>query len=295
MLKTRFLKVKLLKIALLILVSCVVAACQTFKLKSTVGTVSIHGLADKSEGLQRALLSFKYDNLQQHALFIHGKNSTFSKNGVVVMAHGFHPNPPMYGKLNSGESLRPGNYYRAWIEAYAKAGFNVLVPDYRGHNISEGYKYTHQANKHELPEQYYAKDALASLLALEKQLETEFQDVVIVGHSMGSPIAFWLGQQLKERVKLVSLWSSAKYKLGTNMFSPPFVIHHGKEDKVTPFENSEYYINNFGSSLISINQYNSDKHLITGQDFIQAIKIDVALINTIFSKENTDVSHSIRK
>ena len=285
-LKARFPKIRRLKIALLILASCAVGACQTIKSTNSLNTVNLQRLPDKSEGLQRALLSFKYDDLQQHALFIHGKNKNFSEKGVVVIAHGFHPNPPMYGKLKSGESLRPGNYYRAWIEAYAKAGFNVLVPDYRGHNSSQGYEYTHQAKKYELPEQYYAKDGLASLLALEKQLETEFQDVVIVGHSMGSPIAFWLGQQLTGRAKLVSLWSSAKYKLDTNKFSPPFVIHHGKEDKVTPIGNTEYYINNFGSSLISNNQYNSDKHLINGQDFIQAIKIDVALINTIFSKEN---------
>jgi pimeloyl-ACP methyl ester carboxylesterase len=279
------LKNTLLVTALLILASCELAACQAFKSTSTHNTVSSQSLADRSEGLQRDLLSFKYDGLQQHALFIRGKNKAFSKKGVVLMAHGFHPNPPMYAKLKSGESLRPGNYYRAWVEAYAKAGFNVLVPDYRGHNSSQGYEYTHQAQQFELPEQYYAKDALASLMALEKQLEVEFQDIVIVGHSMGSPIAFWLGQQLKERAKLVSLWSSAKYKLGTSEFSPPFVIHHGKYDKITSVENSHYYIKHFNATLISNNQYNSDKHLITEQDFTQAVNTDVALINAIFNKE----------
>jgi dienelactone hydrolase len=279
------LKNTLLITALLILVSFKLAAYQVFKSTRTLDTISIQSLVDKSEGLQRDLLSFKYDGLQQHALFIRGKNKAFSETGLVVMAHGFHPNPPMYGKLNSGESLRPGNYYRAWIEAYAKAGFNVLVPDYRGHNSSQGYEYTHQAKQVELPEQYYAMDALASLMALEKQLEVEFQDVVIIGHSMGSPIAFWLGQQLKERAKLVSLWSSAQYKLGRSEFSPPFVIHHGKYDKITPLENSHYYIKHFNASLISNNQYNSDKHLITEQDFAQAVNTDVALINAIFKKE----------
>lgn len=279
------LKSTLLTAALLVLASCELVACQAFKSTSTLETVNIQSLADNSEGLQRDLLTFKYDGLQQHALFIRGKNNAFSEKGLVLMAHGFHPNPPMYGKLNSGESLRPGNYYRAWIEAYAKAGFNVLVPDYRGHNDSQGYEYTHQANQVELPEQYYAKDALASLMALEEQLEVDYRDVVIVGHSMGSPIAFWLGQQLKERAKLVSLWSSAKYKLGISEFSPPFVIHHGKYDKITPLENSLYYIKHFYTTLISNNQYNSDKHLITEQDFAQAVNTDVALINAIFKKE----------
>jgi esterase/lipase len=295
MLKTRFKTVFLLKTVMLIIVSSASAVCQTYKSINTLDTVSMKSVADQSKNLQRDLLNFRYDGLLQHALFIRGKNKAFSEKGLVVITHGFHPNPPMYGKLKSGKSLRPGNYYRAWIEAYAEAGFNVLVPDYRGHNNSQGYEYTHQAKQYELPEQYYAKDALASIIALEQQLEADFQDVVIIGHSMGSPIAFWLGQQLKERTKLVSLWSSAKYKLDKNKVSPPFVIHHGEEDKVTPIENSEYYINNFGSGLISNNQYKSDKHLITGQDFIQAIKIDVALINSIFTKENTDVSHSVRK
>ena len=58
---------------------------------------------------------------------------------LVMYNHGFHPNPPFYGKrTNDGVDDRPGDYYRGLPQAYARAGYTVVVPDYRGHNVSEG-------------------------------------------------------------------------------------------------------------------------------------------------------------
>jgi len=243
-------------------------------------------LPDKSSGLERYLLEFKHDELKQFGLFIVNDSQGKASKNLVVIAHGFHPDPPQYGKVKSGISKRPGDYYRHWVEQYAKAGFNVLVPDYRGHNKSQGYEFKHQADKVKFPEQYYANDLVASVLALENYLDHQYNNIVLIGHSMGSPIAFYSAGVLGEKVKLVSLWSSAQYRFKDVKGNPPFIIHHGKHDKVTPVTNSGFYLKNHAQGLVYKGIYNTDKHLITKQHFDQAIKKDTEIIRTIFSNQN---------
>ncbi|MGB0938899.1 MAG: alpha/beta hydrolase [Colwellia sp.] len=239
-------------------------------------------LTDKSAGLERFLFEFEHDNLQQFGLFIPNDLQGKKAKNLVVIAHGFHPNPPQYGKIKSGASKRPGDYYRQWVEAYAKAGFNVFVPDYRGHNNSQGYEFTHQAKKVKFPEQYYANDLVASVVALEKHLGLQFDNIVLIGHSMGSPIAFYSAAKLGEKVKLVSLWSSAKYRFKKLEKSPSFVIHHGEHDQVTPLINSDFYLTNYAQNLVYKGIYNTDKHLIAGQGFNRAIQKDIEIIRSLF-------------
>lgn len=244
---------------------------------------SLVELPDKSSELERNLFEFRHDELQQFALFIQGDLKGKTAKNLVVIAHGFHPDPPNYGKVKSGDSKRPGDYYRDWVEQYAKAGFNVFVPDYRGHNKSQGYEFTHQAKKVKFPEQYYASDLVASVLALEKYLALQYDNIVLIGHSMGSPIAFYSAAQLGEKVKLVSLWSSAMYRFNNVKVSIPYVIHHGEHDKVTPVTNSDFYIKNYDGGLVYKAIYNTDKHLISEPYFTQATKKDIELIRSIFN------------
>lgn len=244
---------------------------------------SLVALGDKSSGLERYLFEFKHDELQQFALFIQNDLQGKSAKNLIVMAHGFHPDPPRYGKIKSGESKRPGDYYRQWVEQYAKAGFNVFVPDYRGHNNSQGFEFTHQAKKVKLPEQYYASDLIASVLALEKHLALQYENIVLIGHSMGSPIAFYSATKLANKIKLVSLWSSAKYKFENVKANIPFVIHHGEGDKVTPLINSDFYTKNNSDNLVYKATYDTDKHLISDPFFSQAITKDIELIKSIFN------------
>lgn len=211
---------------------------------------SLVTLPDNSLGLQRYLFEFEHDQLQQFGLFIQNDSQGKPAKNLVVMAHGFHPEPPNYGKVKSGVSKRPGDYYRNWVEQYAKAGFNVFVPDYRGHNKSQGYEFTHQANNVMFPEQYYASDLVAGVLALEKHFALHYHNIVLVGHSMGSPIAFYSATLLGEKVKLVSLWSSAKYQFKHVNVNIPYVIHHGAHDKVTPLTYSDFYMKHYGGNLV---------------------------------------------
>lgn len=244
-------------------------------------SVELQLLPDNSLDVQRHLLTFENDNLVQHALLVVGSSAKLKSDTLIVMAHGFHPNPAQYGKIEGGVSSRPGNYYREWVNAYATAGFNVLVPDYRGHNDSQGLSYTHQAGSVDFPEQYYALDLIASVHALQNNLQIKFPKLILVGHSMGSPIAFYAAEQLGSQVKLVSLWSSAAYKFPTVTCTPEYVIHHGQYDEVTPITHLDYYLKNHKSQLVSMNIYETNNHLLSATDFEQAVGLDIRLINGI--------------
>jgi dienelactone hydrolase len=244
-------------------------------------SVELQLLPDKSLGFERHLLTFENDNLVQHALLVVGSSAKLKSNTLIVMVHGFHPNPAQYGKIEGGVSSRPGNYYREWVNAYAKAGFNVLVPDYRGHNDSQGLSYTHQVGAVDFPEQYYGLDLIASVKALQDHLQLTRPKLVFVGHSMGSPIAFYAAEQFTSQVKLVSLWSSAAYRFPAVTAAPKYVIHHGKYDEVTPITHLDYYLKKHKNQLVSMNIYETNNHLLSASDFEQAVALDIRLINGI--------------
>jgi dienelactone hydrolase len=236
----------------------------------------------KKEGeLQHQLLKFSNDSLEQSALLVIGSPEGLLSTTLIVMAHGFHPNPPQYGMDKNGQSSRPGDYYRNWVNAYAQAGFNVLVPDYRGHNDSQGLSYTHQVGSVDFPEQNYALDLIASVQALQDYLQLMFPKLIFVGHSMGSPIAFYAADQFASQVKLVSLWSSAANQFPTLTSAPKYVLHHGKYDDVTPITHLDYYLKNYKNQLVSKNIYETNEHMLTSSDFEQAVSLDIRLINGI--------------
>lgn len=241
---------------------------------------------DENNGLEQYLLTFRHQNLTQHGLFVVGDHRGKRATDILVMAHGFHPNPPMYGRLDSGEESRPGDYYRKWVSAFARAGFNVFVPDYRGHNDSEGYQYTHQAKQVDFPEYYYATDLIVGTKELEQVLNLKFENIALIGHSMGGPIAFYAATKLGDRVKFVSIWSSAKYQFDSPLVSAPFVIHHGERDSVTPLENIKHYMNRHKNMMISKYLYPSDSHLLEGEDFNLAVERDVMHIRQTFNGKN---------
>ena len=48
---------------------------------------------------------------------------------VLMFNHGYHPDPPNYGRIADGSTNLPGDYYREVARRFASAGFVVVVPD----------------------------------------------------------------------------------------------------------------------------------------------------------------------
>lgn len=156
-------------------------------------------------GIQQQVLSFSVDGLRQFALVLQPEGPV-PENGwpTLLINHGHHPNPPQYGRIASGETDRPGDYYRALPLAFARQGFMVVVPDFRGHNDSEGSEFAGGP----LESNWYARDSVVAFSAIDSLPRASHVNRFMWGHSMGGAVTFRALLALKNRVKGASIWSS---------------------------------------------------------------------------------------
>jgi len=141
---------------------------------------------EDGQGFKAALAAYRVGGRLLHAL-VASPQGTVPRDGfpVVVALHGHHPNPPRYGYGQDGVDRRPGDYYRSVPGAYARAGFMVVMPDYRGHSSSEGIEFT----SHPLAAAYYAEDVVGLLHGLAALPQADAGRVFVWGHSMGGEVA----------------------------------------------------------------------------------------------------------
>ncbi len=123
---------------------------------------------------------------------------------ILIFGHGFHPEPKKYGvSTQTGEDWRPGDYYRGIPEAYAEKGYVAITPDYRGHNISDGYEYTKTSY---LASTYYAIDVLHLIAALSDLKDINLEEIYYIGHSMGGDVGLKM-LLATNKIKAASLWA----------------------------------------------------------------------------------------
>ena len=239
--------------------------------------------------------TFSLDGLIQYALLLQSeKGKPDSGWPVVVFNHGFHPEPYMNGRRTiDGVNGRPGDYYRQIPQAFARQGFLVVVPDYRGHNDSLGAEFTLQASS----PNWYARDVLGIINVLEHNESANMEHLFMLGHSMGAEVTLHAAAALKGRLKGASIWSASvptaansvtqQAKIGAysqldNIYSP-MNIHHAKNDPTTAFKGSTM----IASQLKQLGKprklypYMSTNHLFTGENLQLAISRDIAFFRRI--------------
>lgn len=150
------------------------------------------------------LVTYRVAGLKLHAMVAVPKSPRPPAGyPVLVAGHGTHPKPPRYGFTADGVDSRPGDYYRPVPELYAAAGFLVVMPDYRGHNVSEGAEYAGGM----LSAAYYAEDVLALVLGLDQLPEADARNVFLWGHSLGAEVCLRV-LLATDRIRAASLWST---------------------------------------------------------------------------------------
>ena len=157
-------------------------------------------------GERREVVSFDVDGLHQFALILWPAGEKPEEGWpVLLFNHGYHPNPPDYGRIASGANSRPGDYYRGVAQAFVDAGFVVVTADYRGHNDSEGADYTSRV----LADHWYTRDAIATYFGLTSLAGIDRSRVYMLGHSMGGPITQRASLVLGDKIRAASIWSSS--------------------------------------------------------------------------------------
>ena len=121
---------------------------------------------------------------------------------VLIANHGHHPDPPRYGITAEGKDHRPGDYYRRIPELFVARGYLVVLPDYRGHNNSEGFEFTAGL----LEAAYYAEDVLNLLAGLGDIAGINRDQVYMWGHSMGVDVSLRT-LLATDSIRAAALWS----------------------------------------------------------------------------------------
>lgn len=241
------------------------------------------------EGISRRVVRFTADGLRQYALVLQPA-STPPENGwpVILMSHGYHPDPPMNGRGEDGRSDRPGDYYRGLPLAYAKHGFMVVWPDFRGHNDSEGLEFTRSDD----PVAAYARDLVAVFRALPSLQHADTANSFLWGHSMGGNITLRALQALGNEVAAASVWSTrmgaapALAEGSAEGLTTPLIIQHSEADQTvsSDWAKQTYGANGGETRDLRLVLHPGDTHLFEDDELEKAIQQDIRHFRQFFRR-----------
>ena len=167
-------------------------------------SMTLVGEIDGGPGFVAYLYAYKSAGLKVHAL-VAVPAGPRPENGypVLIANHGHHPEPPKYGITANGKDWRPGDYYRRIPELFVAEGFMVVMPDFRGHNNSEGFEFTEGM----LESSYYTEDVLNLLAGLGSLHGADQDNIFMWGHSMGGEVTL-RSLLATNRIRGASIWST---------------------------------------------------------------------------------------
>ncbi|MGI9258417.1 MAG: alpha/beta hydrolase family protein, partial [Gammaproteobacteria bacterium] len=207
--------------------------------------------------------------------------------------HGYVPDPRRYGITAGGNDSRPGDYYRSIPELFASRGFLVVMPDYRGHNSSEGYgQIDPQTDESFL---LYGEDVIALLAGISDlnrhRFGADLDNVFMWSHSMGGIVSMRV-LLATDIVRASSFWSTMNVDSFAEHYSNidgPIILQHSRDDTTTPVGNSEQ----FAAALTSIDHphhfhvYDSTDHLFKEKDQNTAANRDAEFFRSLIGAGDT--------
>lgn len=132
--------------------------------------VTVHSDGDRG-GFVDSVVSFQSDGLREYALMaVPDRPRPIRGWPVVIINHGYS-DPATY--------VTDGAPYSQFVAAFARAGYMVLKPDYRGHGQSQGVA----SGGHLSP--VYAYDLLNLVSTLRADSRVDATRIGLFGHSMG--------------------------------------------------------------------------------------------------------------
>jgi uncharacterized protein len=122
-------------------------------------------------GYVNSVVSFQSDGLREYALMSVPDGARPAQGWPVIIVNHGYSDPATY--------QTDGAAYSQFVAAFARAGYMVLKPDYRGHGQSQGVA----SGGHLSP--VYAYDLLNLVSTLELDSRVDASRIGLFGHSMG--------------------------------------------------------------------------------------------------------------
>lgn len=277
-----------MKFALIVLLAIVSAAACTrsapqdldeLRQRQFFASLYVERTLAGGDSYEAYLVSYLSAGLKVHAMIAQPKQAPPAGGYPILIAnHGTVPDPAQYGIGADGVDARPGDYYRNVPEVFTSRGFLVVMPDYRGHNNSEGLEYT----KGEDATAWYAEDVLALIAALPEIEDANSDEVYMWGHSLGAEVSLRV-LLVTDVVDAASLWSTTDVSAlfeELDHLSTPVILQHSARDRTAPAANSRL----LATALRERNHpheyhtYPGDEHFFTGTTRTRVVERDVAFL-----------------
>ena len=195
---------------------------------------------EAGQGFTAYLVSYEHAGLKLHAMVaVPTSEEPAAGFPIVIANHGYVPDPTRYGVTSEGVDARPGDYYRSVPALFASRGFLTVIPDYRGHNSSEGLEFIDPQDEHSAS--YFAEDVVALMSAIDQLESGDADNVFVWSHSMGGSVSM-RALLATDIVRASSFWSTMNVDELAPRFGEldgPVIVHHAEGDESTPVSNSE--------------------------------------------------------
>jgi fermentation-respiration switch protein FrsA (DUF1100 family) len=153
--------------------------------------IVIEETLDRGSNYDRYIASYQSDGLKIYAMLTVPRGEKPATGWpVVVFNHGYIP-PAQY---------RTTERYVAYVDAFARGGYIVFRPDYRGHGSSEGVA----SGGYGSPD--YTVDVLNALGSIKRYADADADRVGMWGHSMGGQITLRAMVTVKD-IKAGVIWA----------------------------------------------------------------------------------------
>lgn len=207
------------------------------------------------------IASYLSDGLKIYALLTVPRG-TKPQNGwpVILFNHGYL----------APETYKTTERYVAYVDGFARNGYIVFKPDYRGHGISEG------TSEGAYYSPAYTIDVLNALSSIKKYQDTNPDKIGIWGHSMGGNLSL-RALVISKDIKAAVIWGGVvgSYNDLINNWQRKVPFQPKGEDLYLRYRNKDNFIKQYGSPQSNPTFWNSIDPTAFVSDISAPVQLDV--------------------